>query len=211
MAFYTQQVHFTVIECSENTFLAIIQHHSSGTGGGRLWPFIPLCPTMRISPPVLAEEKKTHADCFFPNIPPIQTQPPSYSHMLPHETAWGGACSRSERRTSAESNSDFTVNKFCRQPHLLFQCQSNQTGITVWRRYKKKKKKTRSSCAEMQSGVQTLKRIQTLYSTPFQQFRSTVSESCWFKGCIYIAVGCCAHAYIQTYTFGLQMSDRIED
>ena len=141
MAFYTQQVHFTVIECSENTFLAIIQHHSSGTGGGRLWPFIPLCPTMRISPPVLAEEKKTHADCFFPNIPPIQTQPPSYSHMLPHETAWGGACSRSERRTSAESNSDFTVNKFCRQPHLLFQCQSNQTGITVWRRYKKKKKK----------------------------------------------------------------------
>ena len=95
--------------------------------------------------------------------------------------------------------------------NLIFYSNANQIRLVL--QYGgdiKKKKKTRSSCAEMQSGVQTLKRIQTLYSTPFQQFRSTVSESCWFKGCIYIAVGCCAHAYIQTYTFGLQMSDRIE-
>lgn len=54
-------------------------------------------------------------------------------------------------------------------------------------------------------------RIQTLYSSPFQQFSSTVSGGCWFERCIYIAVCCCVHTYIQTCTWGLQMSDRIED
>lgn len=88
-------------------------------------------------------------------------QPPSHSHMLPHETAWGGACSRSERRTSVESNNGFTVNNFYRESHLLFRCQSNQTVITVWRRYKK----TRSSCAEMQSSVQNPNFIQLAVST----------------------------------------------
>lgn len=54
-------------------------------------------------------------------------------------------------------------------------------------------------------------RIQTLCSSPFQQFSSTVSGGCWFERCIYIAVCCCVHTYIQTCTLGLQMSDRIED